>query len=108
GSMYEMRVPEYLLVNRDRGEALELRMERSSGSDFALVLPGPRAQSSTTGLVPNVRLGEAPRIEPAWLAGARLLRVSWVPLGSVPVFAEDRGRGYKEWTAEIAPRGRGR
>jgi hypothetical protein len=106
---FEPRVPEYLLVNRSRRETFELRRSSSSGSDFALVLPGPRAQSSTIELVPqDLQPGETLRIEPAWLAGARLLLVTWVPVGSVPVSAEDRGRGYKEWAAEPAARGGGR
>lgn len=106
-TMFEPRVPEYLLVNRGRREALELRRSGSYGSDFSLMLPGPRAQSSTTDLLPNFQQpGEAPQIEPAWLGGARLLLVSWVPLGSVPISAVDRGRGYEEWTAEHAARSR--
>jgi hypothetical protein len=106
---FESRVPRYLLVNRGRGEALELRFSGSSGSDFSLVLPGPRAQSSTTDLVANFQQpGEAPRIEPAWLGAARLQFVSWVAVGSDPIAVEERGRGYKEWYAEDAARGRGR
>lgn len=106
---FESRVPRYLLVNRGRREALELRRSGSYGSDFSLMLPGPRAQSSTTDLLPNFQQpGDAPRIEPAWLGAARLLLVSWVAVGSDPIMVEDRGRGYEEWTADAAARSRGR
>ena len=106
---FESRVPRYLLVNRGRREALELRPSGSYSSDLALVLPGPRAQSSTTDLIPNFQQpGEAPRIEPAWLRGTQLLLVTWVAVGSDPIAVEDQGRGYEEWTAESVARSRGR
>jgi hypothetical protein len=110
GRGYGREPAEYLLLNRSRRESLQMGMRSSSGSDFALVLPGPHARSATTEMLPDDSRpdGEPRRVGADWLSGARLLLVRWVPVGSTPIAAEDRGRGYKEWTAEFAPRGRGR
>jgi hypothetical protein len=110
GRGYGRDPTEYLLLNRNRRESLQMGMRSSSGSDFALVLPGPAARSATTEMLPDDPRpdGEPRRVGADWLGGARLLLVRWVPVGSVPVSADDRGRGYEEWAAEIAPRGRRR
>jgi hypothetical protein len=99
---------EYLLVNRDRAEALEMHTRGSSSTEFALVLPGPGARISTDELHHGVQRPDAPPIGPEWLRGARLLLVRWVPVGSDPIAAVDRGRGFEEWAAEDSRSGRGR
>lgn len=110
GGGYGRSAAEYLLLNRSRRESLQMAMRSSSGSDFALVLPGPRARSSTTEIVPDDTRpdGEPRRVGPDWLGGARLLLVRWVPVGSSPIAAEDQGRGHKEWAAEDTRPSRGR
>jgi hypothetical protein len=108
-STYGMHAPEYLLVNRSRREALQMRRGGSSGSDLALVLPGTRARRSTADLVPGYqRPVEGPRVGPEWLGAARLLLVKWVPVGSDPITLKDQGRGLEEWAAEDDEGGRGR
>jgi hypothetical protein len=107
--MYGMHAPEYLLVNRSRREALQMRQRSSSGSELALVLPGPSAWSFTAELVlEEQRPDEEPRVRPVWLGAARLLLVTWVPVGSDVIALKDQGRGLEEWLAEDAARGRGR
>jgi hypothetical protein len=107
--MYGMPAPEHLLVSRSRREALQLRRGGVSESDFALVLPGPRARSSTTELGLEVGPpGEAPRIGPEWIGAARLLLVRWVPVGSGAIAVEDQGRGYRDRSAESNRPGRRR
>lgn len=73
----------YALVNQYAHEAVALSERRSSGSNFALVLPGPQTWTETHSLqqdpmVSRVRVGDD------WLRHARLVLLDWVPVGSDP------------------------
>ena len=84
----------YALLNTERQEALTLNPRQTSGSDLALVLPGPRTSTETTQLqrVPGYATASLARVNQEWLRRARLLLVRWAPLGSYPVRIEMDGR----------------
>jgi hypothetical protein len=85
----------YALMNPIRGEALRLVERTSSGTDFALVLPGPRAGLRVVNLQQSPA-DPAVGVTPDWLAQAHLLLFDWVPLGSAAVMFETSGAPRRE------------
>lgn len=98
----------YALLNPYRREVLSLDPRQTSGSDLALVLPGPRTSTETTQLQRALDYADASSAQAnqEWLRHARLLLVKWAPLGSYPVTIETQSPGVRVSEGSAGPRGR--
>lgn len=96
----------YALLNPQRREALALTRGASSGSDLALVLPGPRTSTETTELRPVQRYPKTSlaQVGEEWLTQARLLIVRWAPVGSYPVTIETQSPVVRAFAGSAGPR----
>jgi hypothetical protein len=75
-----------VLVNRSRGEAALLTQNGSGSGQSMLVLPGVPTGDRTMNYQwdSNGLSGRIP-LDDAWLNGARLMVVNWIPIGGYPV-----------------------
>jgi hypothetical protein len=75
-----------VLVNRARGEAALLSQPGSGTGQSMLVLPGVSTGDRTMKYEWDSNAGPGrSRLDDAWLTGARLMLVNWIPIGAYPV-----------------------
>ena len=85
-------VPQFVLINEPRAEAVIASVGENGSSSNALVLPGAWRTARTLWLQLPSRFGEAEK-DDEWLANARIGLISWTPL-------HER---YLEVSATVAP-----
>ena len=83
------QLPDFVLVNRVRGEALLLRSRANSTSTGWVVLPGAPLQQSTTRLAPERVPFARDTVLPGreWYSDAQLYLFQWKPRGTYRVHA---------------------